>query len=412
MDTTMNITNTGLRPRSENARATHHLHPLSLPRALFTGELLAHRIAHVARDSFRGEARPYRLAGLGTPIMIRSEAHGSEVEAVIRLRGGEIAWVDAGGGHVRVEAGAESAASARAAATRLRGALESPPPAPERISLAFWMRGECGGEVRHRQIEADSFDAIADNYSAPVRDALQRLIGTRSPERGRLILWRGEPGTGKSHALRALARAWASWCTAHFIMDPEELLGRGGAYMLDLLAWDDDDEDGWRLLILEDAGELIAADARAVTGQALSRLLNVADGVIGQGTRTLLLITTNEPVKRLHPATRRAGRCLADIEFTALSVAEANAWLAARGREHRVDRPTPLAELFAGASEGPLTLDGAAAPSFGFARALDETGGEEPRELSSSTPRVDEHVIDPWIPRDAAEGDRHLGGAA
>lgn len=373
MDPTMNITNTGLRPRSENTRATHQLHPLALPRALFVGELLAHRIAHVARDSFPGEAHPSRLAELGAPIMIRSDAPGNEVEALIRLRGGEIAWVDSGHGHVRVEAAANSAESARAAASHLRGALESAPPAPERISIAFWMRGESGGDTRHRQIQADSFEAIADNYSAPVRDALERLIGTRSPERGRLILWRGEPGTGKSHALRALARAWAPWCTAHFIMDPEELLGRGGAYMLDLLAWDeDDDEDGWRLLILEDAGELIAADARAVTGQALSRLLNVADGVIGQGTRTLLLITTNEPVKRLHPATRRPGRCLADIEFTALSVPEANAWLAARGHEHRVDRPTPLAELFAGASEGPLTLDGAPAPSFGFARALDD----------------------------------------
>lgn len=371
MDATMNITKTGLRPRSEHTRSAQPLHPMMLPRALFVAELLALRLTHVARDSFRGAAAPSRLAELGAPIMIRSDAPGDEVEALIRLRAGEIAWVDAGHGHVSVEVAAESAESARAAATRLRRELESGPPAPERISIAFWMRGECGGDVRHRQIEADSFDAIADNYSAPVRDALERLIGTRSPEQGRLILWRGEPGTGKSHALRALARAWAPWCTAHFIMDPEELLGRGGAYMLDLLAWDGE-EDGWRLLILEDAGELIAADARAVTGQTLSRLLNVADGVIGQGTRRLLLITTNEPVKRLHPATRRPGRCLADIEFTALSVAEANAWLTARGHEHRVDRPTPLAELFAGATEGPLTLDRAAAPSFGFARALDD----------------------------------------
>jgi hypothetical protein len=385
MDTTMNITNTGLRPRSENARATHYLYPVALPRALFAGELLAHRIAHVSWNSFRGEAHPSRLAELGAPVLIRSDARGDEVEALIRLRGGEIAWVDAGRGHVRVEAAAATAELARAAATHLRRELESDPPAPERISMAFWMRGECGGEVRHRQIEADSFDAIADNYSAPVRGALERLIATRSPERGRLILWRGEPGTGKSHALRALARAWAPWCTAHFIMDPEELLGRGGAYMLDLLASDDEDEESWRLLILEDAGELIAADARAVTGQALSRLLNVADGVIGQGTRTLLLITTNEPVKRLHPATRRPGRCLADIEFTALSTAEANAWLATRGHEHRVDRPTPLAELFADATEGPLTLDGAPAPSFGFARALDDqnslTGDRAPTRV-------------------------------
>jgi hypothetical protein len=72
-------------------------------------------------------------------------------------------------------------------------------------------------------------------------------------------------GTGKSRALRALARAWAPWCSSHFIMDPEELLGRGGAYLLDVLSWDGDDEDRWRLVILEDAGELIATDARAFT---------------------------------------------------------------------------------------------------------------------------------------------------
>ena len=47
--------------------------------------------------------------------------------------------------------------------------------------------------------------------------------------------------------------------------------------------------------MLEDAGELICTSARSQTGQALSRLLNVADGLLGQGGRCLLLITTNEP---------------------------------------------------------------------------------------------------------------------
>jgi hypothetical protein len=288
------------------------------------------------------------------------------------MRGGEIALVDAGYGHVSVEAAAETRDAAVALAAALRAALASEPPAPDHVSIAFWMRGEPGGDVRHREIDAESFEQIAENYSAPVRAALERLIASRAPEHGRLILWRGEPGTGKSHALRALARAWAPWCSAHFIMDPEELLGRGGAYMLDVLTWDGDDENRWRLLILEDAGELIAADARAITGHALSRLLNVTDGLLGQGTRTMLLITTNEPVGRLHPATRRAGRCLADIEFTPLSRAEANVWLAARGRERRVDRPTPLAELFAETTESSVETLAMTAPSFGFARALDE----------------------------------------
>ncbi|HUA71553.1 MAG TPA: DUF5925 domain-containing protein [Solirubrobacteraceae bacterium] len=253
-------------------------------------------------------------------------------------------------------------------ARTLRAALATEKSVPERVSIAFWMRGEWGGDVRDREIDAETFAEIAGNYAAPVRAALEQLIACRAPERGRLILWRGEPGTGKSHALRALARAWTPWCSAHFIMDPEELLGHGGAYMLDVLTWDGADEDRWRLLILEDAGELITADARALTGRALSRLLNVTDGLLGQGTRTMLLITTNERVGRLHPATRRPGRCLADIELTALAASEANAWLAARGYERRVDRPTPLAELFGAAGDGPVEAE-SAAPAFGFARA-------------------------------------------
>ena len=38
---------------------------------------------------------------------------------------------------------------------------------------------------------------------------------TREPARGRLIVWRGPPGTGKTWALRALAGAWREWCGVH-----------------------------------------------------------------------------------------------------------------------------------------------------------------------------------------------------
>lgn len=158
-------------------------------------------------------------------------------------------------------------------------------------------------------------------------------------------------------------------------MDSDELLGRGGAYMLDVLTWQDGDDDRWRVLILEDAGELIAADARAVAGQALSRMLNVADGLIGQGIDTLLLITTNEPVKRLHPAARRPGHRLADIEFTALPPTEADRWLAAHGQQRRVNRPTTLAELFGDAGDNAPGSEDGPSRSFGFARALDATPG-------------------------------------
>ena len=67
------------------------------------------------------------------------------------------------------------------------------------------------------------------------------------------------------------------------------------------------------MLVLEDCDELIRADAKRGAGQALSRLLNLTDGVVGQGLDVLVCLTTNEDLHRLHPAITRPGRCLAEI---------------------------------------------------------------------------------------------------
>src|SRR5581483_4603609 len=82
-----------------------------------------------------------------------------------------------------------------------------------------------------------------------------------------------------------------------------------------------------RLLLLEDCDELIRGGAKRATGQALSRLLNLTDGMLGQGRNVLVAITTNEDIARLHPAVVRPGRCLAKIEVGPLTRPEALAWL-------------------------------------------------------------------------------------
>jgi hypothetical protein len=110
---------------------------------------------------------------------------------------------------------------------------------------------------------------------------------------------------------------------------------------------DEDDEDGkWRLLVLEDTGELLAADAKQQTGQGLSRLLNLVDGLVGQGLRVLVLVTTNEPMRSLHPAVARPGRCAARIEFEPFPSEEATRWLKRRGASHEGSAST-LASMFA-----------------------------------------------------------------
>ena len=55
----------------------------------------------------------------------------------------------------------------------------------------------------------------------PVRAQLAPLHagGFRPSGSGQLLLWHGPPGTGKTSALRALARSWVSWCHVHYITD-------------------------------------------------------------------------------------------------------------------------------------------------------------------------------------------------
>ena len=152
---------------------------------------------------------------------------------------------------------------------------------------------------------------------------------------GRLALWHGPPGTGKTWALRALGREWNEWCDLHYVTDPERLLGGDTGYMLTVLASRseprDDDlddllsegrarrerEDRWRLLVLEDAGEFLGMAAPAEVGRGFARLLNIADGLLGQGTKALILVTTNEPLGKLHPAALRPGRAMAALEVRA-----------------------------------------------------------------------------------------------
>src|SRR5258708_33470041 len=101
---------------------------------------------------------------------------------------------------------------------------------------------------------------------------------------------------------------------------------------------------------LKTPARFIAMDSRHQYGQALAKLLNLCDGLLGQGQKLLFLITTNEEVQNLHPAIVRHGRCLTNLEFTEFSEREATKWLESHGFDAAVSsRKRTLSDLFAAA---------------------------------------------------------------
>lgn len=233
----------------------------------------------------------------------------------------------------------------------LPGYPPPPPPVPlpfNIVPVQFWMQNPGNGEAyaRRRNITVQPWDEISANYPLNVRQELESLVKLDGPTGGKLALFHGAPGTGKTRLLLSLISEWRDWCSASVVTDTDRFFG--DPTYCNSLIFNSDGRKEWLLLILEDADEFLNVGGKESKGQSISRLLNLADGIVGQGLNLLTIMTTNVSVEELNPAVVRAGRCMSNVHVGAFPADEATAWLNERGMADRsITEPTTLANLYA-----------------------------------------------------------------
>lgn len=352
--------------------ATLHLHidgdRGSATHAVFKSSIYADGLSVVIQRNLAVSERQLAADSVAGELIMWSELPKWRFVVVRRSDNGAIVHVVQGNGQTVVEVAANSFAIAERVLGEIQAAFPPIPVGPEpALPFIFWHYEGGTGDANGRKVAVVRWADIGANYAEETHAPVAALMQGLAPEgqHGRLLLWHGRPGTGKTYAVRALAWAWREWCRFECVLDPESLLGNAH-YLMEVLMHEDD-EDGearkWRMLVLEDAGEMMGIDARRRFGQGLSRLLNLTDGLLGQGRKLMVLVTTNEELGKLNPAVTRQGRCLSQIEFRQFSAVEANRWLTAASSAQRVDGPRSLSEMYATLG-GLSTSEGA--PAIGF----------------------------------------------
>lgn len=182
------------------------------------------------------------------------------------------------------------------------------------------IKGSFGLEARN--MGDASSPLIIDNYNKEVIDGIEYVNKSfiASPPKGRIAIFNGEPGTGKTHLIRTML----SQIDSLFLIIPSNLIDSldKPEFMPFILGL----KDSYKkpiIMIIED-GDACLVPRKADNMSTIAALLNITDGIIGTMLDIKVIISTNSYIEQIDPAILRPGRLCKQIHVGPLEYAQAN----------------------------------------------------------------------------------------
>jgi hypothetical protein len=135
-------------------------------------------------------------------------------------------------------------------------------------------------------------------------------------------LFRGEPGTGKTSFIRFLIRELRASHRVYFL--PSYEYSRvGNSALIDFFHEERDDNPNCHFVVVMEDAEAILLPRQRGKDFSVSGLLNLSDGLLGEGLSLHIICTVNCELSELDPAVVRPGRLRSARDFRLLSYQEA-----------------------------------------------------------------------------------------
>jgi hypothetical protein len=183
-------------------------------------------------------------------------------------------------------------------------------------------------------------DIIESNYNDNFAVAYDKIIQFLKSDDNGLLLFTGEPGTGKSSLLMHLTTVCKDLNT-RFVFIPAafaSILSDPTFLPFAIASLNNS------VLILEDAEEVLK-DRGAGGSGAISNILNVTDGILGKIVKVKIIATVNK-THVIDLAIVRKGRLKLQYAFEKLTAEKANKLYIKLGKEKETKVPMTLAEIY------------------------------------------------------------------